>query len=197
LLSGVLGIMTDGADRIFPATKFLMLIFRETLRTARLLLICFSAVLSLAIVGAPLLAAHAHPRLAEFLYLFFSPVCHQMRQRSFALQGMSWAVCHRCAGIYFGLFAGSLLPRRWWASSFSVERRRICVLLAAGPLLLDVVLPYAGLWNNSATSRFLTGFLFGTMLMTLLLPGAAEILYEIRLQQSAGSHASETEGGVP
>jgi uncharacterized membrane protein len=192
----VLGIMAKGADTIFPDTNFLMLTSGGTQRTAHLLLIFFSGALSLFIVGAPWLASHAYRGPAEFLYLFFSPVCHQMPQRSFALRGMPWAVCHRCAGIYIGLFAGSLLPLRWRASAFPAERRRTWVLAASGPLLLDVVLPYAGLWSSTAASRFLTGFVFGVMLMTLLLPGTGEILRDISLRRSAGSHAGESQGGV-
>ncbi len=168
----------------------------EATRTARLLLISLSGALSLSIIGAPLLASHAHPLLSAILYLVFSPVCHQMPQRSFALQGLSWAVCQRCAGIYFGLFAGSLLPLRWWPSALSVAHRRFGVFLAAAPLLLDVALPGAGIWTNTPASRFLTGLLFGAMLMSLVLPGAAEFLRTIRMRRPVWSQPTETEGGV-
>jgi uncharacterized membrane protein len=163
---------------------------------ARLLLISLSGAFALSIIAAPFFARHAHPLLAALLYLFFSPFCHQMPQRSFALQGFSWAVCNRCAGIYFGLFAGSLLPLRWWASSLSVKRRRTLVLVAAAPLLLDVTLPYAGLWTNTSASRFASGLLFGGMMMALLLPGAAEFLCTIGSRPPARSRSSQPEGGV-
>ncbi len=188
--------MARGFERGVGTGTFSMQTSNGQTRVAQLLLISLSGFLSLSIVGAPLLARHEHPLLSAFLYLFFSPVCHQMPQRSFALQGMSWAVCHRCAGIYFGLFAGSLLPFRWWISSLSIERRRIWVLVATIPLLLDVTVPYVGLWTNTAQSRLITGLIFGIMLMTLLLPGAADFLREVRLRRPLCSPPAEIEGGV-
>jgi uncharacterized membrane protein len=163
---------------------------------ARLLLISLSGAFALSIVAAPLFAGHSHPLLGALLYLIFSPVCHQLPQRSFVLQGYSWAVCHRCAGIYFGLFAGSFLPARWWVCSLPTRRRRQLVLAAATPLLLDVILPYAGLWTNTAGSRFISGFLFGGAMMALLLPGIAEFLSTIRSRPPAPSGSSQPEGGI-
>jgi uncharacterized membrane protein len=131
-----------------------------------------------AFLAAPVLAAKGHRWAGGLLYSLFSPVCHQVPARSFALYGHPCAVCHRCAGIYAGLLLASLLPyeiafvtrdprrRRWWAAG------------ALAPLLLDTLLPFAGVWTNTADSRFMTGLAFGAMLGSLLAPAVAELLNE-------------------
>jgi uncharacterized membrane protein len=188
--------MTLGIEKGLVAGAFSMQTSQIQTRMAQISLISLSGVILLSTVGAPLLARHGHPLLSAFLYLLFSPVCHQMPQRSFALQGMPWAVCHRCVGIYFGLFVASLLPSRLWISSLSTERRRKWALVATVPLLMDVIVPYMGLWTNTEKSRLMTGLIFGIMLMTFLLPGAADFLRELRLRQPQCSPPAEIEGGV-
>ncbi len=168
----------------------------EASRAARLLLLIIAGMLVSSILGAPFLSRHGHPLLGAMMYLLFSPVCHQMPQRSFILEGLPWAVCERCAGIYLGLFAGSLLPARWWAASLPADRRRLWALCAATPLTLDALLPYTGLWVNTVASRFSTGLLFGVMLMTLLLPGAAEFLRALRVRPAACAQPTEIQGGL-
>jgi uncharacterized membrane protein len=170
--------------------------FKDRSQLARFLLILLSGGLALSTVAAPLLARRGHPFAAAFLYLLYSPVCHQLPQRSFALQGFPWAVCSRCAGIYFGLFAGSLLPLSGFLDSLSGVRRRIYVLAASAPLVLDVFLPYAGLWFSSPASRFASGFVFGGMLMSLLVPGAGEFLSTIGVRPRPGSQCSQPVGGA-
>jgi uncharacterized membrane protein len=130
----------------------------------------------LAIVAAPYLSSHGRPGLAALMYLFFSPICHQNPGRSFALAGFSWAVCQRCTGIYFGFFAASLLPTydRWTARIR--QTRRILVLIATAPLLLDALLPVIGIWENIPATRFASGFLFGAVISMLLLEGITELL---------------------
>ncbi len=85
---------------------------------ARLLLAVLWGTMCLLVFAAPLLAAHSHSLLASLIYLFFTPACHQLPARSFALLGHPWGVCQRCAGIYLGLFTGSL-----FFPQFCFERR--------------------------------------------------------------------------
>ncbi len=193
----LLGIMTARVHGAIPVLRgSSMNSSCAALPRVRFLLMALTGILFFAVVGAPILSAHGHPLLGACLYLLFSPICHQMPQRSFMLSGLPWAVCQRCAGIYFGLFAGSvLLPARWWASSFSIERRRAWAIVAAAPLLADALLPLVRLWESAPSSRFLTGALFGVMLITLLLPGAAEFLRELRMRPNAYAQPAEPEGG--
>jgi uncharacterized membrane protein len=135
------------------------------------------------ILAPPLLASNGCPAAAAIIYFFFSPVCHQMPDRSFALPGISLAVCHRCCGIYLGLFLGSLMknPRM----HRSPVTRRAWVLAATIPLALDALLPYIGLWANTGLSRFLTGLWFGIPTASLLVRGVEEFLNEAPWQRFA------------
>jgi uncharacterized membrane protein len=173
----------------------MMLTFQKGIRFARLLMICMSSAGCLAIVAAPALAARSHALAAALLYLAFSPVCHQLPDRSFALYGYPWAVCHRCAGIYWGMFCASFIPFSALRFLCSLRIRRIWAVGASVPVILDLALPMLGLWRNSATSRFATGILFGSMLTSLLVPGLAQLWAEVA-RRLTPSHASVLQGGI-
>lgn len=141
----------------------------------RILLLLLCGGLCTLIFAAPLLVS-SRPTIAALIYLFFAPICHQSPERSFFIAGHALAVCQRCTGIYFGLFFFSLVPygsRRFLASA---TQRRLLVFCSTLPMLLDVALPYFGLWTNNAVSRFVTGFLFGSMLSILLVSGIEELI---------------------
>jgi len=128
------------------------------------------------ILAPPVLAAAGWDAAATVVYFFFSPVCHQAPERSFELLGIPLAVCHRCSGIYLGLFLGSMLRNPWIHRSPAARRRWI--LAAAVPLVLDALLPCCGLWVNTAASRFATGLCFGIPVASLVVRGIAEFLTE-------------------
>jgi uncharacterized membrane protein len=163
--------------------------------SARTLLILLWGGLCCMIFAAPILAAHTkYPTLTAVLYLFFSPICHQIPERSFSLLGRTLTVCHRCAGIYLGLFLGSLIPfdSRLPASPLA---RRIWILGATAPLLLDVALPSFGVWTNGSVTRFTTGLIFGAMLASLLLAGVAELTDGVT-EKWQRFQASDIKGGI-
>ncbi|MBU6997442.1 MAG: DUF2085 domain-containing protein [Theionarchaea archaeon] len=108
------------------------------------------------------------------MYLFFSPVCHQLPQRSFHIAGHQLPVCARCTGIYLGALIGSSVasgtsPPRWvlMAAVFplvldggtqllfreSNNILRLATGLAAG--FVASLYVYAGLyrWNNTRNER--------------------------------------------
>jgi uncharacterized membrane protein len=128
------------------------------------------------IIAAPVLASHSFHRAAAIIYFFFCPICHQIPERSFMLFGNSLAVCHRCAGMYLGMLLGSFLAN--YSIHPSVNSRRFLVLGAITPILFDVLAPCAGLWTNTAFTRFITGLLFGTLISSLLVRGVSEIVQE-------------------
>lgn len=115
------------------------------------------------------------PRMA--LYAAFSTVCHQLDARSFHLHGHAFAVCHRCTGIFAGLFVGTLL----WPLA---RRHEAWLLHRAGPLLALSLMPAAvdwslgasGLWPNTPVSRALTGVLFGAVAGVYLARGFARLV---------------------
>jgi uncharacterized membrane protein len=127
------------------------------------------------IIVAPLAAAGGHNEIAAAIYFAFSGLCHQRPDRSFFVDGHQFGVCSRCTGIYFG-FAFTLLvypllrslratatpPRKW-------------LLLAALPLAIDFSLTFFGLWENTHTSRLLTGLLLGSVAVFYVMPGIADL----------------------
>ncbi len=153
---------------------------RKIPRAPRVLLALLWGSICAALLAAPWLASLGHARAAAVMYALFSPVCHQDPARSFAWFGHSWAVCHRCSGIYAALFLTSLWPFELSFLLNPPRRRRLWVLAATVPLLLDFFAPLAGLWINTPGSRFFTGWLFGTMLSSLLVPAVAEFIDEVR-----------------
>jgi uncharacterized membrane protein len=143
---------------------------------ARFLLAAAWGILCLSFTAAPVLAAHAFDGTAAMLYLFFSFICHQIPERSFLVCGHTLAVCHRCSGIYLGLFLAALIDLSFIHKSPRV--RRCWILAATAPLVLDALLPCVGLWHSGDLSRFLTGMLFGTAASPLLVRGVTELLQE-------------------
>ncbi|NND71367.1 MAG: DUF2085 domain-containing protein [Rhodothermales bacterium] len=97
-----------------------------------------------------------------FLMSGFSSFCHQIPTRSFHVDGVQLALCHRCLGIYAGLpiaVVAFLGARRW--DGFLSSRARYFILASLVPLGLDWLLDFLGIWSNTALSRLFTGSLFG------------------------------------
>ena len=149
---------------------------RPISRSARGILVAGWGLICLGMIAPPLLASHACQTTASVLYFLFSRICHQIPARSFHLLGYSLAVCHRCLGIYVGLFLGCFAD--FPMMHRSTRHRRIWVLGAIVPLALDALAPIAGLWTNNAASRFSTGMLFGTLISSLVVRGFAEFVRE-------------------
>lgn len=105
-------------------------------------------------------------QLAAFLYFFYDPVCHQIADRSFALEGFSLAVCIRCFAVYFSGFLLTLIVYRRRAVSLWSVKLYIFLLL---PAVLDFFLEKIFLYNNLPFLRFITGFTLGIALFHLLI----------------------------
>lgn len=101
--------------------------------------------------GARILIAHA-----------FETLCHQDAARSFGVDGVPFAVCHRCFGIYGGIAAGLILtpafPR--WRDALPVGSAAV-VMIALLPLFLDWGADVVGIWTNTVLSRLITGAVAG------------------------------------
>jgi uncharacterized membrane protein len=142
----------------------------------RTLLAAVWGMLCAAIAAAPWFASHSYHNVASALYLLFSGICHQIPERSFALFGYPLPVCHRCAGIYAGLFLGCFVVLS--GIHRHTGARRYLVLGSITALAMDALAPVAGLWNNSAFSRFSTGLLFGIVTSLLVVRGLEEFAQE-------------------
>ena len=127
------------------------------------------------VIGAPLAEAHAHPQLAATIYNAFSFVCHQIPDRSFHLAGHAFAVCSRCTGLYSGFAVAALLYPLARSMKRTDAPRRIWLILATVPLVIDFALGYFAIWPNTHFSRFTTGALLGSVAVFYIMPGLIEL----------------------
>jgi len=127
------------------------------------------------IVIAPLAAASGHSEVAEGIYRGFGVFCHQRPDRSYFIDGHKLAVCSRCTGLYAG-FAFTLLiyPLVRSLRSAAIPPRQF-LFLAVLPLLIDFSLTFFGIWENTHTSRLLTGALLGSVTVLYVMPGIADL----------------------
>ena len=127
------------------------------------------------IVMAPLAAAGGHAAWAEVIYHAFGIFCHQRPDRSYFIEGHKLAVCSRCTGLYVG-FALTLLAYPVIRSlRNNINPPRIYLILAAIPLAVDFSLTFFGIWENTHTSRLLTGALLGSVAVFYVMPGIVDL----------------------
>lgn len=133
---------------------------------------------SFALVGLIFAAPALYSRyglLAATLYQAFSHVCHQQPERSFFLFGHPLAVCARCTGLYFGFAVSALVYPLIISLRRTNPPERKWLFLALAPLAIDFGLGLLGVWENTHSSRFLTGALFGAVVVLYVMPALAEL----------------------
>ena len=134
----------------------------------------------LQIIVAPLAEAGGYGSLAKGIYRAFAPFCHQLPERSYFLDGHKFAVCSRCTGIYFGFaFTVLLYPLLRSLRNAEFPARR-WILLAALPLAIDWSLTFFGIWENTHTSRLVTGLLLGSTAVFYVMPGLVDLSFRTR-----------------
>ena len=138
------------------------------------------------VVAAPLANTNQQTFLAAALYQAFSHLCHQQPERSFFIAGQQFAVCARCTGIYAGLAAGAICYPLLASLRRTTPPDRKWLFIAALPLAFDFGLGFLGIWENTHSSRFLTGALLGSVAVFYVMPGLAE------LSQMLGSRHAAT-----
>jgi uncharacterized membrane protein len=128
------------------------------------------------IVGAPLAWAHGYDAISHVIYKAFSPLCHQMPERSFHLEGHALAVCSRCTGIYAGFASGIILYPLLRSLKRTDAPARIWLLLACVPVSIDWALGFLNIWDNTQLSRVLTGGVLGFVAALYIVPGLMDVL---------------------
>jgi uncharacterized membrane protein len=127
-----------------------------------------------AIVLAPWLASRGQTVPARFIYAVFAPLCHQIPDRCFHLNGLPLAVCGRCLGIYMGFAAGLLIyPLVRGFSRLSLPPIRLFLALTL-PMAADAGGGILGLWLTPIGLRFATGFVWGIILPFYFVTGVAD-----------------------
>jgi len=155
------------------------------MRTRRRLILLYGLTLAgsltwLAGIGlAPWLRSRSSP-WAPVVYACFSPVCHQIPERSFGLFGHPLAVCSRCLGIYAGFLAGTLLyPFRRGFAGVRAPRTALFLVLSA-PIVLDTAANAIGMWATPGLFRFFLGLIWGPLLPFYFLTGLGELALRAR-----------------
>lgn len=127
------------------------------------------------IVVAPVAAASGHSDVAKVIYGAFSLFCHQLPERSYFVDGHQFAVCSRCTGIYAGFVFTLLLYPLIRSLKNPVMPPRSWLLLAMVPLAIDFSVNFFGFWQNTHTSRLLTGALLGSAVVFYVMPAIIEL----------------------
>ena len=133
-----------------------------------------AALVSLVVV-APLAAADGHSELAQVIYRAFAVLCHQRPDRSYFIDGHKLAVCSRCTGLYAGFVFTLLLYPLVRSLRTTTTPRPSWLFLAAVPMGIDFSLTFFGIWENTHTSRLLTGLLLGSVAVFYVVPGLMDL----------------------
>lgn len=132
------------------------------------------SVVSLVVV-APVAAASGHSDLATGIYRAFAVFCHQLPERSYFIDGHQFAVCSRCTGIYGGFALVVLLYPLIRSLKNPVTPPPTWLLFAAIPLAIDFSVNFFGFWQNTHTSRLLTGGFLGGAVVLYVMPGIIDL----------------------
>lgn len=130
---------------------------------------------ALLIIIAPIAKANGLTALSRLLYSFYSYICHQIPGRSFHVEGEQFGVCSRCFGVYFGLLFGYVIYPLWRRVDEIEPISRIWLFLSLIPIGVDWSLTVFGIWENTFTSRFITGMILGVACATFIVPATVEI----------------------
>ena len=124
---------------------------------------------------APVAAATGHSDIATGIYGAFAVFCHQLPERSYFIEGHQFAVCSRCTGIYGGFALVLLLYPLLRSLKNQDTPRPSWLLFAAIPLAIDFGVNFFGFWQNTHTSRLLTGALLGGAVVFYVVPGIIDL----------------------
>lgn len=110
-----------------------------------------------------------HPLLEKI----YSSFCHQSNEKTFVIFGSSMLVCARCAGIYFGAFISAFLIIFIQIKFIN----NIKFLYAACiPMIFDIIFYSIGIYNYSKTFAFITGLIFGSIIIIFIYDALNKIL---------------------
>ena len=115
-----------------------------------------------------------------FLYAVFSPVCHQILERSFQFCGFPLAVCSRCLGIYSGSLLGMILyPFIKGFGSVSAPKTSLFIVFTS-PIVIDTLGNFLSLWITPPWLRLLIGLIWGSILPFYFVSGLSDAWIRIR-----------------
>ncbi|RLI85976.1 MAG: DUF2085 domain-containing protein [Candidatus Altiarchaeales archaeon] len=131
------------------------------------------------IILAPYLMSIHREFAANLIYFLFSPVCHQLPERSFFLFGYKLAVCARCTAIYFGFLITSLIYPLFKRIDNKETPGKWLLILSLIPMGLDGGIQLVTSYESTNQIRAITGGIFGIILPLYIIPVYNTIIYEV------------------
>jgi len=108
--------------------------------------------------------------LSHLIYSIYSPICHQLPERSYFIFNHKMGVCARCFGIYTGGLLGMLIyPFVKGLDNFKIPNKWY-LILALIPMGIDGTTQLLGLRESFNELRFVTGFMGGFVALFYILP---------------------------
>ena len=108
--------------------------------------------------------------ISKLNYNFFQTVCHQKPERSFFMFEHQLAVCARCTGIYLGMLILTILYLLLKNINDNSTPSKYYLIASLIPMGLDGGTQLLGLRESFNELRFITGFIFGGVLIFYLIP---------------------------
>jgi uncharacterized membrane protein len=140
------------------------------------------------VVIAPVASASGYDGIAQGIYRAFGAFCHQLPERSYFIGEHKLAVCSRCTGIYGGFALTLLVYPLVRSLRTTATPARQWLVLAAIPTFIDFSLTFFGIWENTHTSRLLTGFLLGSAAVFYVMPGVVDLSFRAHRERSSRTH---------
>lgn len=107
------------------------------------------------------------------LKLIYSPVCHQLIERSFLIDNAYFFVCSRCTGIYVGVFF-SLLFLMIYEKEIKIISK--IFLFSLSILITDIIFYNIGFYNYNKIVAFSTGFFAGFTILLYIFPSVKNLI---------------------
>jgi uncharacterized membrane protein len=162
--------------------NFIQLRFQMQVTKEYILIMTLIFIWCLLLTASPAIAfifGEGNPAV-KILYHFYSPICHQFDSHSIHIFNHKLAVCARCSSIYFGFFIGGLALL--FIKRYRVKSNIKLWIIAAAPMVIDVVLDMAGIHYATLLSRVYTGFVFGIAAAIILIPILHDAINSLSLQ---------------
>jgi len=150
-------------------------------RFLRFILLIFIFVWTTGIIS-PCLSISSLNSFYPFQKILYSNVCHQNVNKSFICNGISFLVCARCTGIYFGAFISEVVIMIF---NIKMKFKTKYLYLLSIPMLLDVLFYSIGIYPYNKFVASSTGLLFGSSIFLYIL-SALEYLLFIKLKNNIG-----------
>jgi uncharacterized membrane protein len=115
----------------------------------------------------------------KVLYVFFHPICHQLKERSFFINGMPFGVCSRCTAIYFSFLIGTLIYPVIRSIGRSEIPSRWLLIFSCVPMIIDAFPLRLGMYEATFTTRTISGSIAGFALAFFIVPAAIQGVSEL------------------